>query len=74
METPWEAQRAELEKAGCEYIFVDAFTGTKMDRPEMDKMLAKIRKGDTLVVTKLDRLGRSVSQASELITQLLVKI
>ncbi len=66
-----EAQRAELEKAGCEYIFVDAFTGTKMDRPEMDKMLAKIRKGDTLVVTKLDRLGRSVSQASELITQLL---
>lgn len=66
-----EAQRAELEKAGCEYIFVDAFTGTKMDRPEMDKMLTKIRKGDTLVVTKLDRLGRSVSQASELITQLL---
>ena len=66
-----EAQRAELEKAGCEYIFVDAVTGTKMDRPEMDKMLAKIRKGDTLVVTKLDRLGRSVSQASELITQLL---
>ena len=41
-----EAQRAELEKAGCEYIFVDAFTGTKMDRPEMDKMLAKIRKGE----------------------------
>lgn len=66
-----EAQKTELEKAGCEYIFADAFTGTKMDRPEMDKMLAKMRKGDTLIVTKLDRLGRSVSQASELITQLL---
>ena len=50
---------------------MDTFTGTKMDRPEFDKLRQKIRKGDTLIVTKLDRLARSVSQASELITELI---
>lgn len=66
-----EAQQALLKKAGCEYIYTDVFTGTKMERPEFQRMREKIRKGDTLIVTKLDRLGRSVSQASEVITELL---
>ena len=47
------------------------FTGTKMERPELSKMISGLRSGDTLVITKLDRLGRSVSQASSIITELL---
>lgn len=66
-----EAQEKELKAAGCQYIYTDVFTGTKQERPEFNKLKAKIRKGDTLIVTKLDRLGRSVSQASEVITKLL---
>ncbi len=66
-----EAQTEELKKAGAEEIYADVFTGTTMSRPEFEKMRLKMRKGDTLVVTKLDRLGRSVSQASALITELI---
>lgn len=68
-----EAQAKDLKSAGCESIFTDVFTGTKQDRPEFDKLLEAIERGDTLVVTKLDRLGRSVSQASALITELIDK-
>lgn len=42
-----------------------------MDRPELEKLLKIIKEGDTLVVTKLDRFARRVSQASELITTLI---
>lgn len=66
-----EVQETDLKAAGCEYIYTDVFTGAKQERPEFDKLKAKIRKGDTLIVTKLDRLGRSVSQASEVITEFL---
>lgn len=66
-----EAQAAALKEAGCEYIYTDVFTGTRQDRPEFEKLRSKIRKGDTLIVTKLDRLGRSVSQASTVITEML---
>ena len=50
---------------------MDSFTGTKMTRPEFDKLLEKLKAGDTLVVAKLDRFARSVSQASDLITKLI---
>lgn len=66
-----DVQEKELKAAGCESIYTDVFTGIRQDRPEFDKLKAKIRKGDTLIVTKLDRLGRSVSQASEVISELL---
>ncbi len=66
-----EAQVEELKKAGAEEVYSDVFTGTTMSRPEFDKMRLRIRRGDTLIVTKLDRLGRSVSQASALITELI---
>jgi len=66
-----DAQVQELKAAGAEKIYTDTFTGTKMDRPEFDKLRQKLRKGDTLIVTKLDRLARSVSQASGLITELI---
>ncbi len=66
-----EAQMEGLKSAGVEEVFVDTFTGTTMERPEFEKLRAKLRKGDTLVITKLDRLARTVSKASELITELI---
>lgn len=66
-----EAQENALRAAGATEIFADAFTGTKMERPEFDRMNALMQSGDTLIVTKLDRFARTVGQASELITDLI---
>jgi len=66
-----DAQQQQLKENGAEVIFDDSFTGTKLDRPELDKLLNIVEPGDTIVVTKLDRLARSVSQASDLITKLI---
>ncbi|MCX4321739.1 MAG: recombinase family protein [Lachnospiraceae bacterium] len=66
-----ESQEKALREAGATKIYTDAFTGTKTDRPEFDKLLAEIKAGDTLVVTKLDRFARSMSQGSELVSELI---
>lgn len=66
-----EAQTKILKEHGAEVIYTDSFTGTKMDRPEFDKLLSVLTAGDTMIVAKLDRFARSVSQASELITSLI---
>jgi DNA invertase Pin-like site-specific DNA recombinase len=55
-----EAQLDALTAAGCEKTFTDHASGTLARRPALDEALAYVRAGDTLVVTKLDRLGRSV--------------
>ena len=68
-----EAQERLLTEAGATKIFSDSFTGTKLDRPEFDILLKEITAGDTLIVTKLDRIARSMSQGSELIMQLIDK-
>lgn len=68
-----EVQEKILREHDAEMIFVDSFTGSKMDRPQFEKLLNKIKEGDTLVVAKLDRFARSVTQASELITKLIDK-
>lgn len=66
-----EVQEKLLKESGAEKLFVDSFTGTKLERPEFDKLLNQIQSGDTLIVTKLDRFARSVTQASDLITKLI---
>lgn len=66
-----EEQKRQLMAAGAENVYADVFTGKQMDRPELQKLINRLNKGDTLIVTKLDRLGRSVAQASALITTLL---
>ena len=66
-----DAQKQALIDHGATKIFVDGFTGTKLERPEFDKLLSSLESGDTLIVTKLDRFARTVSQASELITKLI---
>ncbi|MCR5011256.1 MAG: recombinase family protein [Lachnospiraceae bacterium] len=66
-----EAQEKALRSAGVTKIYMDAFTGTKSSRPELDKLLGTMQDGDTLVVTKLDRIARSATQGMELIQTLL---
>lgn len=68
-----ESQEQSLRDNGAVEIYCDAFTGTKTDRPELNKLIAKVKSGDTIIVTKIDRLGRSLSQTSALITELLDK-
>ena len=68
-----EVQEKALRESGANEIYVDAFTGTKTDRPEFDKLIDKIQKGDTLIVTKLDRFARSMTQGSELVSNLIEK-
>ena len=54
-----ENQIATLEKENCDFIYSEKYTGTKTDRPEFQKLLANLKEGDTLIVTKLDRFARS---------------
>ncbi len=68
-----EAQDIELRNNGATVVYADAYTGTKIDRPEFDKLLEEIKPGDTIVVTKLDRFCRSASQGIELVDELLSK-
>lgn len=55
-----DGQIDALSAYGCDAIFSEKYTGTKDKRPELDKLLSQLRKGDKVVVTKLDRLGRSM--------------
>ena len=64
-----EAQVAELRAAGCEELFLEQVSSVQR-REELEKALKFIRKGDTLVVTKLDRLARSISDLVRIIETL----
>lgn len=68
-----ESQIEVLKGNGAEEIYSDSFTGTKTDRPEFNKLLSKLKNGDTLIVTKLDRFARSMTQGSELVNKLIDK-
>lgn len=68
-----ESQIQALEHEGATIIFKEKFTGTKTDRPQLNELLAVLQEGDTLMVTKLDRIARSASQGSELVKGLIAK-
>src|SRR6266545_4103544 len=55
-----DLQLDALQRAGCERLFQDVMSSTRLDRPGLDVACSHLRAGDTLVVYKLDRLGRSV--------------
>src|ERR687884_876194 len=63
-------QRDALQQVGCEQIFTDKVTGTKATRPGLTDALSHLRSGDTLVVWRLDRLGRSLRHLIDTITAL----
>jgi len=65
-----ELQLEKLKSEGCEEIYSEKFTGTKTDRPEFKKVLEKLKEGDTLVVTKLDRLARNTKEGIQIIENL----
>ncbi len=58
-------QRDALKEAGCEKYFGDKMTGSKFERKGLEDLLAFVRAGDTVIVWKLDRLGRSLKDLIE---------
>lgn len=62
-----------LNEAGCKQIFQEKISGAKKKRPELSRMLEMIREGDEVIVYKLDRLGRSLSNLVEIINLLMEK-
>jgi len=68
-----EAQLQALKAEGCDEIYSEKLTGTKSDRPQFQKLLSTLKKGDTLVVTKLDRFARSTEDAIQTIKSLFEK-
>ncbi|MCX5580973.1 recombinase family protein [Kaistia terrae] len=63
-------QRAAFAREGIEKVFHETASGAQRDRPELQKALDYLRKGDTLVVWKLDRLGRSLRQLIDTVESL----
>ncbi len=65
-----ELQHDALNKAGCEKIIEDKISGSRTERPGLNRVMEILRRGDTLVVWKLDRLGRSVKHLVDLVGEL----
>lgn len=63
-------QRDALATAGCYRVFVDVASGARDDRPQLVAVLDQLRPGDTLVVWRLDRLGRSLRHLIDTVTEL----
>ena len=63
-------QKDALKKAGCERVFVDKASGVTTERPQLLRAMDTLRKGDTLVVWRLDRLGRSLKNLIEMMNEL----
>ena len=61
-----DRQLDALKQYGCDIIFNEKMTGTKRDRPELEKLLDRLTDGDTVVVAELSRLGRSTKDLIEL--------
>ena len=65
-----EAQLPDLRKAGCKRIYEETIGGGVKDRPELDRCLERLETGDTLVVWRLDRLGRSLRDLLQIVDRL----
>ncbi len=65
-----DLQLDALSKAGCGKVFTETASGAKADRPILEDVLAYLRPGDTLIVWRLDRLGRSLQHLIETVASL----
>src|SRR4051794_36902254 len=65
-----DLQEDALKAAGCEKVCTDKTGGSEAERPGLERALADVRPGDSLVVRKLDRLGRSLKHLIETVTDL----
>ena len=65
-----DLQHDALKKAGCKKIYTDNASGVKADRPALNEILEYVRKGDCVVVWRLDRLGRSLKHLIEVVEDL----
>jgi len=63
-------QIKKLTEAGCDEIFQEKISGTKNERPQLTKLLDRLRKGDIVCVVRLDRLGRRMLRLVDLINEL----
>lgn len=68
-----EIQLQKLTAAGCEEIFQEKVSGAKDERPQLNILIGKLRKGDALCVVRLDRLGRRMMKLVELINDFKTK-
>jgi DNA invertase Pin-like site-specific DNA recombinase len=66
-------QEDALKNAGCEEMYTDIASGVKTARPGLHTAISHLRKGDTLVVWRLDRLGRSLAHLIQTVKELSVK-
>lgn len=64
------SQKDALQAARVDKVFIDTFTGIKASRPELDRLREQLRSGDTLVITRLDRLGRSAKDLLTIVSDL----
>jgi DNA invertase Pin-like site-specific DNA recombinase len=62
----FDSQINSLERFGCDTIFTECSSGRKTERPELNKVLKKLKSGDTLVIYKLDRLSRGTKHLLQL--------
>jgi DNA invertase Pin-like site-specific DNA recombinase len=69
-----ELQETALGAAGCDIVVVETGSGTsRKGRPELERLLAFLRRGDTLMVTRIDRLARSIGDLQDLLRELKAK-
>ena len=66
-----EVQENVLRGNGAQIIYPESFTGTKKDRPKLNELMGVLKEGDTLVVTKLDRIARSTRDGLDIIDELI---
>ena len=66
-----DSQEEQLKTAGAKIVFKDSYSGATLDRPQFKELRKALEAGDTLMVTKLDRLARSATKGIELIDELL---
>jgi DNA invertase Pin-like site-specific DNA recombinase len=62
-----DVQFQKLKEAGCDEIFMEKISGVRDDRMELNRLIEKLRKGDTVYVVRLDRLGRRMIKLIELL-------